>query len=55
VVLGQDLLHGFMHLLEKALGHADWGISLTAVNARKDSKDVDVDALATAVPPRYLN
>lgn len=53
VVLGQDLLHGFMHLLEKALGHADWGITLTTVNARKDSNEVD--PLDTAIAPRYLN
>ena len=53
VTLGQQLLHGFLHLLESALQHADWGMTLTEVNAPSDTKPID--AFAAAEPPRYLN
>ena len=53
VVLASQLLHGFMHLLESALKHANWGITLVDNNA--PGENAPVDALATAVPPKYLN
>ena len=53
VTLGQDLLHGFLHLLESALQHADWGISLDQEEQRKESSLEDFFANTDA--PRYLN
>lgn len=53
VTLGQDLLHGFMHLLESALKHADWGMTLDQVNPPVDDQVVDI--FAAAEPPQYLN
>ena len=52
VTLGQQLLHGFLHLLESALQHAGWGFSLVEVDALNHNS---TDAFASAVPPRYLN
>ena len=49
VTLGQDLLHGLMHLLEAALRHADWGITL------EHSEPLAADLLVNAKPPQYLN
>ena len=53
VTLGQDLLHGFMHLLETALRQADWGITLE----RPDAPDEPLlaEVFANAKPPQYLN
>jgi hypothetical protein len=53
VTLGQDLLHGFMHLLEAALQHADWGMTLNQLVSRADAEVADV--FAAAEPPQYLN
>jgi len=53
VTLGQDLLHGFLHLLESALQHAGWGITLDKDDRRKNAALEDI--LAAAEPPRYLN
>jgi hypothetical protein len=53
VNLGHDLLHGFMHLLELALQHAGWDMTLSDVSERKDENAGDV--FATAEPPQYLN
>ena len=53
VTLGPSLLHGFLHLLESALKHADWGISLGDVEKLKETKPID--AFAAAQPPVYLN
>ena len=53
VTLGQDLLHGFMHLLEAALQQADWGITLDRTDAPEDPLLTDV--FANAKPPQYLN
>lgn len=53
VTLGPSLLHGFLHLLESALKHADWGITLGEVGALDETRPTD--AFAAAVPPRYLN
>ena len=53
VTLGQDLLHGFLHLLESALQHSGWGIALEHDDRRKNAAQEDI--LATAEPPRYLN
>ena len=53
IVLEPVLLHGFMHLLESALKHADWGITLTGVNTLGEAPTLD--ALAGAEPPKYLN
>jgi hypothetical protein len=53
VTLGQDLLHGFLHLLESALQHADWGIGLDQEERRKEATLEDFFANTDA--PRYLN
>jgi hypothetical protein len=53
VTLGQDLLHGFMRLLESALQQADWGMTLTPLDQRADAEVADV--FAAAEPPQYLN
>ena len=53
VVLAQPLLHGFMHLLESTLKQANWGIAL--IEGNTPSENAPVDALAAAVPPKYLN
>jgi hypothetical protein len=53
VILAPPLLHGFMHLLESALKHTDWGITLAEPSEEPDTTTLDV--LATALPPRYLN
>ena len=53
VVLASQLLHGFMHLLETALKQADWGITL--IDDKAPGENGPMDALATAVPPKYLN
>ncbi|MEI7764597.1 MAG: hypothetical protein WCI85_15275 [Comamonadaceae bacterium] len=53
VTLGQDLLHGFMHLLEAALQQADWGITLEPGTA--GGEPLAADAFANAKPPQYLN
>ncbi len=53
VILAPPLLHGFMHLLETALKHTDWGITLAAGNEPPDTPTLG--ALATAEPPKYLN
>jgi hypothetical protein len=53
VSLGQDLLHGFMHLLEMALKNADWGMTLIETGGQKDG--VPADAFDSAEPPKYLN
>jgi hypothetical protein len=53
VTLGPTLFHGFLHLLESALKHADWGLTLGDIDKLKDSKLID--AFANAEPPRYLN
>ena len=52
-MLGTDLLHALMHLLEKALQHADWGITS---GESADEHDASLlDAFANAAPPKYLN
>lgn len=53
VTLGPGLLPGFMHLLELALKHADWGIALRDVVPVEQASPVD--AFAAAQPPKYLN
>ena len=53
VTLRQDLLHGFVHLLEIALQNADWGMTMTGVGVPEDASVTD--AFANAEPPRYLN
>ena len=53
VTLAPPLLHGFMHLLESALKHADWGITLPEDEKPKETKPLD--AFASAEPPHYLN
>lgn len=53
VTLGQQLLHGFLHLLETALQHSDWGMTLGASAKLKEAHEVDV--FAAAEMPRYLN
>ncbi len=53
VTLGQDLLLGFLHLLDTTLQHADWGIWLDLGDAPEDLSGADV--LAKAKPPQYLN
>jgi hypothetical protein len=53
VTLGHDLLHGFMHLLELALQHAGWDITLSDVSESKEDNSGDV--FAAAEPPQYLN
>jgi hypothetical protein len=53
VILAPPLLHGFMHLLESALKHTDWGLALAEPIEAPDS--ASSDALATALPPKYLN
>jgi hypothetical protein len=53
VTLGQQLLHGFLHLLETALQHSDWGMTLGASEKLKDAQSMDV--FAAAEMPRYLN
>ncbi len=53
VILGQDLLHGFMHLLETALQQADWGIRLTSEKRHEGGNAAD--AFAAAERPPYLN
>ena len=53
VMLAAQLLHGFMHLLESALKQSDWGITLLDNTA--PGENGPVDAMATAVPPKYLN
>lgn len=53
VTLGQDLLHGFMYLLEAALKQADWGITLEPSTAGDEPLTMDV--FANAKPPQYLN
>ena len=53
VTLGPGLLPGFMHLLELALKHADWGIALREVETVQETNPID--AFATAQPPKYLN
>src|SRR5665647_2568585 len=52
VTLGQQLLHGFLHLLESALQHAGWGFRLVEIDELNHNS---TDAFASAVPPRYLN
>ena len=53
VTLDPPLLHGFMHLLELTLKHADWGIQLVKQNPPNDAHAMD--AFAAAEPPKYLN
>ena len=53
VTLGLPLLHAFLHLLESALKHADWGITLVEIEAPEETRPIN--AFAAAVPPRYLN
>ncbi len=53
VTLGHDLLHGFMHLLDAALQHANWGMTLNQLDPRTDAEAADV--FAAAEPPQYLN
>ncbi|MDP2368831.1 hypothetical protein [Rhodoferax sp.] len=53
VTLGPDLLPGFMHLLELALKHADWGIALREVETVQEANPMDT--FATAQAPKYLN
>ncbi len=53
VTLGPGLLPGFMHLLELALKHADWGIALREVEAIQETNPLD--AFAAAQAPKYLN
>jgi hypothetical protein len=53
VILAPALLHGFMHLLESALKHSDWGLTLAEPGEAPDS--ANLDPLATALPPKYLN
>ena len=53
VTLGTDLLHALMHLLDKALQHADWSISSGEPSDEHDASLLD--AFANASPPKYLN
>ncbi len=53
VILAPPLLHGFMHLLETALKHTDWGLTLAEPSEAPDN--ASLDPLATALPPKYLN
>jgi hypothetical protein len=53
ITLGQQLLHGFLHLIESALQNADWGISLGDVDALNKTSPEDV--FSAAEPPQYLN
>lgn len=53
VTLDHELLHGFLHLLESALQHADWGIALVQGLSSKDSSTLDDSDLVK--PPQYLN
>ena len=53
VTLGPGLLPGFMHLLELALKHADWGIALREVETVQETNPLDAFAMAQA--PKYLN
>lgn len=53
VTLDPPLLHGFLHLLELALQEADWGMALSQNPDALASSDLD--AFASAAPPRYLN
>ena len=53
ITLGADLLNGFMHLLDMALGNANWGLVLAPATPYK--KPAAPDAFATALPPQYMN
>ena len=50
VTLELALLHGLLHLIESALQHTDWDLTLGEVETREPA-----DAFAAAAPPRYLN
>lgn len=53
VTLDPPLLHGFMHLLELALQHADWGLQLVKLDSPNETPSLD--AFLAAEPPKYLN
>jgi len=53
ITLGDTLLHGFLHLLESALGQSGWDLTLGEVD--EPNQNQLADAFASAVPPRYLN
>lgn len=53
IMLDPPLLHGFLHLLELALQEADWGMALSQNPDALASSELD--AFASAAPPRYLN
>ena len=50
VTLELALLHGFLHLIETALHHADWDITPGGVEPLRQT-----DAFAAIEPPRYMN
>ena len=52
VTLGPDLIHGFLHLLESALQHADWGLGLKLDSG---AKEPEAAISATGERPQYLN
>jgi hypothetical protein len=53
VTLNEELLQGFLHLLETALTQADWGFSL-GNDAKLHDGELDV-AFTTDMPTKYLN
>jgi hypothetical protein len=53
VSLGPGLLPGFMHLLEKALKSADWGITLRGLPSLDEASPFD--SFGDAQRPKYLN